>query len=895
MAYLAKLGAQVDELIAAVSAASGQGDHDGVQISRDAVIRVLRQNTFPRTNQFEVEEYLDGFEERFSVAGRDGLATALGERRRALQAKSTRWTPEILQLLLELSDQPVKKSRLEDLELLRPCDQAPELTLRWDEIAEEDGWGADRALWKTINYAETSDDEEYGDAQSESSESDDTSLSSHDARHERSAQDLLLPDPDTAILEPVHQSQAWRYEETTKDPNGRPLKLSITEFQVLREALFMLQGLKNNLFNAQCEPAVKYQMSSTSWHTFSALLDSISESGYQIFTLRRFLATSGDTTPLQQVFRDSIRQRLLSFDRHVSTIQARFIDIKQDTPVSVIAVMEELKPAIKPMYALSRIVQKLTAEQYAYAFRYLELLFDAVCTAQLEGDDNVHRYLGDMFFQCFDLYLRPIRKWMAEGDLIPGDKSFFVSASAAEVPPNKIWERKYKLRRTKQGVLHAPNFLRPAVSRIFTTGKSIVVLKRLGKYQRRDNSWDVAEPPLTFAAVCPRGSELAPFSELFNNAFDIWMKSRHHTASATLQRILFDSCGLWTSLDALQHLHLMADGSCADAFTFPIFEYLDNLNPSWRDRFTLAEFAREAFGTRLDQTLVSAVVEIGSEPDDVAARQSVRIGLSKIKLRYRLSWPVQLVISGESLTAYDALFTLLLQVRRAVYALNRNRILNELSDVARTDEAPLYYTLRSRLLWFCTTFHTYLTSLVLAPSISAMQDDLRTADDVDAMIRAHGTFCKRLIEEACLGAKLEPIRECILDLFDLAVKLEDGRRGEAARLLASMNETSRLSLMSSPQRHDPLRQPRRGVYVSEAEQAEAEMTFIDAEDTELAVEQGDTYLDLLQSIGADFDRYLRFIIGGLKGVARASSGAAAGKWDMLAEMLETGMRDQRAG
>src|SRR5207247_685054 len=130
------------------------------------------------------------------------------------------------------------------------------------------------------------------------------------------------------------------------------------------------------------------------------------------------------------------------------------------------------------------------------------------------------------------------------------------------------------------------------------------------------------------------------------------------------------------------------------------------------------------------------------------------------------------------------------------------------------DEHALYYSLRSKLLWFCDSFDAYLTSLVLAPGVTKMRADLRKAADVDAMIAVHSRFLKEMIDEACLGSRLDPIRECILDLPDM---------------------------------------------------------------------------DILRGIQADFGRHLRFIAGGLRGVARASSDTAAGKWEMLAERLEMGV------
>jgi gamma-tubulin complex component 5 len=51
---------------------------------------------------------------------------------------------------------------------------------------------------------------------------------------------------------------------------------------------------------------------------------------------------------------------------------------------------------------------------------------------------------------------------------------------------------------------------------------------------------------------------------------------------------------------------------------------------------------------------------------------------------------------------------------------------------------------------------------------------------------------------------------------------------------------------------------------------------------------------VLKEIKSDFDRHLRFACGGLRSVARATSDVQSAKWDILAEMLQTGCRDKNA-
>lgn len=58
---------------------------------------------------------------------------------------------------------------------------------------------------------------------------------------------------------------------------------------------------------------------------------------------------------------------------------------------------------------------------------------------------------------------------------------------------------------------------------------------------------------------------------------------------------------------------------------------------------------------------------------------------------------------------------------------------------------------------------------------------------------------------------------------------------------------------------------------------------------------GKPFMTVLKEIKSDYDRHLRFVCGGLRSVARATSDAQSAKWDILAEMFQTGCRDERPG
>ncbi|KAK6704902.1 hypothetical protein SNK05_008803 [Fusarium graminearum] len=888
MAFAARLGSLTGELVEAVTGSSAQTNTRYKNLYNSSLQR-LKLHPYLRTNQFEVEHQLDGLEERFRVNGREALADALAARREQLLEIPDKFHPEILYLIVELSDQPTYYAKLSDLDALKTGPKDSELELRWEDIAKEDGWednDDDAAIWKTIKYSDSSDDERYEEGSK--SESEASTDPSEVPALGRTAEDLIIHPEDYGQLNEIRAAQEWRIEKPTDAP-GHARKVPVTEFHIVREVLFMLQGWKTTLFgpNGVVDPA--FQIAHLKWDTHRALMSYFSEAGRQLAILRSFVEKPQRASHLQ-VFQDTVAKRLADFEKKATGIESRLVAPKNNVVVSLLSVKGELATSLEPLYSLSNIIAQVQNIPNQGTFRYLELLFDDASMAQLSGKLDIYEFLARIFVECFNVYLRPIRLWMEEGKLIPGDKIFFVSEAPSQVSPSKIWREQFRLRRTTDGRLHAPNFLQPAAAKIFNAGKNIVVLKRLGRWVSSGSEWAVQEPPLNYESLCPKELELVPFSELFGTAFDGWLQTKYNTTSTTLRNTLFEECGLWSALEAMERLYFMSDGAATEAWTSSLFGKLDTLDPNWHNRYTLTSVAQEAFTSLVDMTRVSIFIKpTGLRIPVLAARDSVKVALPSTRVNYRLAWPIRMIISEDSNATYDTIFVLLLQLKRALYILRKRKILdNDWADNENWDERALYYSLRNNLLWFCTTLQTYFATLVLSPNCAKMRQNMHEAHDVDAMISVHAAFLKQVVDEACLGSRLTPIRECFLDVLDLAIRLEQAQTVNVTKEAERIQHVSRLSTRNlSPTPGTPGLKSR---YVVDSSDEEDEAMY-----ESKTLKMGKPFMTVLKEIKSDFDRHLRFACGGLRSVARATSDVQSAKWDILAEMLQTGCRDKNAG
>ncbi|PVH77950.1 hypothetical protein DL98DRAFT_573496 [Cadophora sp. DSE1049] len=911
MAHVAKLGGLTDELVELLTSTSAKSDQAKFSIHRESALRALRFNNYPRTNQFDVTSQLEGLEEKLRVYNEDPLADALRERLDKLAALQVKWTPEILHLLLELSDQPVSKSKLERLDFLKEPEPDAGPTLKWKDLVAEDPLLREKSVWRNVNFAaEDSEGEDwYEDSRSDVSvHTDTTAQSSVEDEFNGRPEEHTVDSVDKSALDELRKQQFWQKTPNVSGVKLETVKKSITELQAIREVLFMLGGLPTSLFEKDSkEPAVirpskGYALKHASADAFFKLAQSFADDGSCLARLRSWIKQP-QSIPLLQVLQSTLLDRVQDFDRRLSRIQQRFISPTENIVVSILSIQDELASHIYALVRLSNIIKKLESERYAHAFRYLEMIYDDTCTSQMNGDEGTYEFMGRIFFDCFRMYLQPIRTWMEEGELAKDDKIFFVSEAIGEVELASLWQSRFKIRRTQDGVLHAPKFLQAAANKIFNTGKSVVVLKYLNQYESL-RSTGGAEPVLDFDTVCSPSVRLAPFPELFDTAFDGWVQSKHHHASSILRKTLFDSCGLQRSLDAFSYLYFMADGITASAFFSNVFDKLDTLNASWNDQFTLTELSQSTFGSisfvNPDRLRTNVLTIPRRHRDVVNCRRTVKV-LAILEFRYHLSWPIQIILTPVTITSYRRIFTFLLQIRRSSHILTRQRLISDrLTTTSSTDERAIYYVLRTGLLWFNQMLYYYLTSLVLEPLTQKMRAGLEAAEDVDAMIQVHSAYMKAAIDQVLLGSKLELIHKTILKILDLGIKLEDAQAANAAsnkEALEHQQEMMDLS-MGSLGLQTPRKKAKQFMRTPKSAKKDLDSSS-DEENEEFDVDLsilsspggGDkedlSYLENLRKMKADFDRLARFVAGGLKGVARASGGDEARNWESLGDILES--------
>lgn len=840
---------------------------------------------------------LAGLDEKFRILNNEELADALQVRLRELSHISDKWTPEVLSLLLQLSDQPAKKSRIEDLALLKPDPLPPPLT--WSEIIADDPLDNRDGIWDVVDFAvHESDGNEDLLTDVPSSVDSAPDVESEVDGADSNADELIVP-VDYAPLHEIVDAQFWRRSERIED-TGDPQDeihqtLCASEAQLIREVIFMLLGLPTSIYysckDGTLSVSPSYETEHLSQNSKAHLLHRFTLLGNDLTTIRRWLKRD-ETVPLLQTCQAALALRLGEVDTALSATQAKMLGSSVSFISSLLNLFDEANHLTGFLQQIAKILAQIdSSPKEQMPIRILELVYDATCASQSIGDAKNYEFMARLFFDCFHTYLKPIRHWMENGALSRHDQGFFVRVHGGQVPPNSLWQEQHHL--IQDADLYVPKFLHVGAKKIFSTGKSISFLKMLKqgtgnvKLEARD------EPALNYESVCTKDglnvlNLFSPFSELFDEALEKWIASKHRSSTRVLRQCLENECGLGKSLDALEILYFFRNGSLSVNITTTIFDRIDRGIEAWNDEYLLTELFQGIYGALpcIDIGCLAVRPSSSSYQDIQIKRRSMKI-LDSIHVRYTLPWPVANIIKQSSVAVYQRIFVFLMQVKRAKHMLERQRLLKSALPTTKSEggENHVVFSLRHRLLWFSNALLTYLTNFVLSAATAEMRASMAAAEDVDEMIAVHEKYVLKLEKQCLIEKRLAPLHQAIISLLDLVILFSDAHASYTGQ--ASLGLMNRSMVPTVRRQRIWSTRGKNGDQDSESSDDDevasngniGNVTYMEFAET--------PYAERLLEMHATFSKLLDFVVAGLHGVHRADGESC---WEIFADSLITGIK-----
>ena len=252
-----------------------------------------------------------------------------------LRQKSVYWAPELLSLLLQLSDRPASVSRLPDNKISRPTGVEK---LTWSEIDTFGSAYEGEDIWEDIDFAAETSDDDITSASSEVSIPRIVPQASKVQTDEFVVPEALFSSgEDNDLVTTIQSGHFWEYDSTAVREFRESHTRFITELQAVREVVFMLQSLPTSLFwyvGDSVEIDRRFSLRHSSDSAFEQILRYFASVGTKVGILRRFIQARQRVIFLQTL-QHGVENSLVSFDSFLTNIQSDYLSPSQPTTVSL--------------------------------------------------------------------------------------------------------------------------------------------------------------------------------------------------------------------------------------------------------------------------------------------------------------------------------------------------------------------------------------------------------------------------------------------------------------------------------------------------------------------------------------------------------------------------------
>lgn len=231
--------------------------------------------------------------------------------------------------------------------------------------------------------------------------------------------------------------------------------------------------------------------------------------------------------------------------------------------------------------------------------------------------------------------------------------------------------------------------------------------------------------------------------------------------------------------DLFKKLLFMEDGEFSLSLSNQLFEKLaSGVSPR---EMCSATVMNSIVGTALQLSVYSDTTEhaqnlafaLKSLPD--LFKQNEMGTLDFLELRYRVDWPLNIVITEKSVVRYNKIFSFMLRLKRLSWVLRD--IWFHLKHIAYSRNAAGSPQLRQLQLFrhemqhFVHNLESYLSNQILNVTWSEFQEGLLNVTSLDDLHNQHAEYLRKAIFRSLLSRKAAPVMTIITDLGTLILKM----------------------------------------------------------------------------------------------------------------------------
>ena len=283
----------------------------------------------------------------------------------------------------------------------------------------------------------------------------------------------------------------------------------------------------------------------------------------------------------------------------------------------------------------------------------------------------------------------------------------------------------------------------------------------------------------------------SPFAQIFSSSLHLMIDERYEQASKALLQLLTVRFRFDDHFNTVKNFFLMEAGDVLNEFYSEVFSKI-RANEYWQSTSYLTSVFQDALRLRFPHLVSKITVGIRTEPRTIRNSSNVQ-SVDVIYLQCAMKWPLTIIFDSKAQETYNAVFSFLLQVKRALWSLERLRVKdllkeNSISDNKEPMEASSFtrmkqpqslaslrqkmYILRMKLLHFVQSFHTYIMTRILHSSGLEFKAKLHEAKDFEEILILHQEFLEKVFDRCLLSAKVGFAKEAITRILNLSLNLQ---------------------------------------------------------------------------------------------------------------------------
>ncbi|KAG8439858.1 hypothetical protein GDO86_005868 [Hymenochirus boettgeri] len=148
--------------------------------------------------------------------------------------------------------------------------------------------------------------------------------------------------------------------------------------------------------------------------------------------------------------------------------------------------------------------------------------------------------------------------------------------------------------------------------------------------------------------------------------------------------------------------------------------------------------------------------------------------LSCLELKYKVDWPLNIVITDVCMNKYSRIFSFLLQLKHMVWTLRdvwfhlkRTALVNKASTSVQYRQLQLY---RHEMQHFVKVIQGYIANQILHVTWCEFRNKLRKVTNLEDIYRTHADYLNKALFRGLLTEKAAPLMNIIHSIFSLILK-----------------------------------------------------------------------------------------------------------------------------